>query len=110
VSLRKNVIDLISRVACNGEQASPTSYLISTGPPLPLYTAWTVAYSTAQAKFKYYDSTSLEAKKQLRTFDEHFGTTSNGLEGTWYSTIDDVALLPATIYAIVPGTIVNLCP
>jgi hypothetical protein len=104
VSLRKYIIDRFNDIECNGEKVASTSYLIGTGPPLPLYSAWTVAFSTAQATFKYFSSTSLQAKEQLIAFGEQFGTTSTGLEARWYEAIDDVALLPATIYAVVPGT------
>ncbi|ELR24201.1 serine/threonine protein kinase [Acanthamoeba castellanii str. Neff] len=103
VSLRKYIIDRFNDFECNGEKVASTSYLIGTGPPLPLYSAWTVAFSTAQATFKYFSSTSLQAKEQLIAFGEQFGTTSTGLEARWYEAIDDVALLPATIYAVVPG-------
>jgi phosphate transport system substrate-binding protein len=103
VSLRKNILDLFTRVQCNGEQALATSYLIGAGPPLPVYTAWTVGQSTSAATIKYFEATSLQAKQQLRTFDEQFGATSNGLEAEWYSNIPDIALVPMTIYAIVPA-------
>jgi phosphate transport system substrate-binding protein len=103
VSLRKNILDLFTSVRCNDEQALATSYLVGAGPSLPLYTAWAVAQSTSASTVKYFEATSAQAKQQLRTFDEQFGATSNGLEAEWYSAIPDVALVPATIYAIVPG-------
>lgn len=103
VSLRKNILDLFTSVRCNDEQALATSYLVGAGPSLPLYTAWAVAQSTSASTVKYFEATSAQAKQQLRTFDELFGATSNGLEAEWYSAIPDVALVPATIYAIVPG-------
>jgi ABC-type phosphate transport system substrate-binding protein len=102
-SLRKNVLDLLTHVQCNGERALAASYLIGAGPPLPVYTAWTVAQSTTAATIKYFEAASSQAKQQLLTFDEQFGATSNGLEAEWYSSIPDVALVPATIYAIVPA-------
>jgi hypothetical protein len=103
VSLRKSIIEAFVRVQCNGEMASDTSYLIGTGPQLPIYSAWMAAYSTAEAKFTYFESTSLQAKQQLQSYDEHFGTTGDGLEEMWYAAINDVALTPVIIYALGPG-------
>jgi hypothetical protein len=103
VSLRKSVIEALGSVQCNVEQALETSYLIGTGPPLPIYSAWMAAYSTAEATFKYFASTSRQAKQQLQSFDEHFGATGDGLEEKWYAAINDVALAPVIIYALGPG-------
>jgi phosphate transport system substrate-binding protein len=102
VSLRKNILDLFTRITCNGDRALDTSYLIGAGPPLPVYIAWAVAESTTDASIKYFEATSLQAKNQLHTFDEQFGATSNGLEDEWYETIPDIALMPAVVYALAP--------
>jgi phosphate transport system substrate-binding protein len=103
VSLRKNILDLFTQVTCNGDRALDTSYLIGAGPALPVFTAWAVAQSTTTASIKFFEATSVQAKNQLYTFDEQIGATGNGLEPEWYESIPDVALVPATVYAIVPS-------
>jgi hypothetical protein len=103
VSLRKRLIDRLVSVQCNGQKAVTTPYLIGIGPALPLYTSWAVAQSGLSAKVKYYVSTSKEAKKNLATGDEDFGTTNDGLSARWLGVMDDVALMPAAAFAIAPG-------
>ncbi len=103
VSLRKRLIDRLVSVQCNGQKAVTTPYLIGIGPALPLYTSWSVAQSGLSAKVKYYVSTSKEAKKNLATGDEDFGTTNDGLSTRWLSVMNDVALMPAAAFAIAPG-------
>jgi hypothetical protein len=104
VSLRKRLIDRLTSVQCNGQKAVTTPYLIGIGPALPLYTSWAVAQSGLASKVKYYASTSKEAKENLASHDEDFGTTNDGLSPKWLSLISDVAIMPAAVFAIAPGT------
>jgi hypothetical protein len=108
VSLRKRLIDRLVSVQCNGQKAVTTPYLIGIGPALPLYTSWSVAQSGLSAKVKYYVSTSKEAKKNLATGDEDFGTTNDGLSARWLSLMNDVALMPAAAFAIAPGAYMTI--
>lgn len=106
-SLRKRVLDLFGQVQCNNELAAETLYLIGTGPNTPIWATWSVEYSTTEASFKYFASSSQQSKQQLATFDADFGTTNNGLkqeDDRSKRSSDDVTLLPANAYALVPGT------
>ncbi len=95
--------DQLPTVRCNGEQAYATTYLIGTGPPLPVYTSWAIARTSGTTKLKFFASEPTPAKQLLVTYQEDYGATSNGLSATWYSRIPDVALMPVAVYAIVPG-------
>lgn len=105
VTLRKRLIDLLNTVACNNEQAYTTNYLVGVGPALPLYTGWSVARSSSlDNKVKYYlASASTEAPEQLASYDSDFGASNSGVNSSWLSTIPDLAVLPITAYATVPG-------
>jgi hypothetical protein len=104
VSLRKAVIDALAGISCRGEQAYKTAYLVGAGAPIPLYTAWSVARTSATNKMKFYQTSSTEAKQQLSQYNLHFGISSNGLSEDWYTEMPDVALMPSSVYAFVPGT------
>jgi hypothetical protein len=105
VTLRKRLIDLLNTVVCNNRQVYTTDYLVGVGPSLPLYTAWAVARSSTDIKVKYYlASASTEAAQQLASYDTDFGATDSGLPASWHSLAPDIALLPITAYAAVPGT------
>jgi hypothetical protein len=104
VSLRKAVIDALGKIQCRGEQAYKTAYLVGAGAPVPLYTALSVARTSATDKMKYYQTSSDEAKQQLLQKNLHYGITSNGLSDDWHTDIPDVALMPSAVYAFVPGT------
>jgi len=105
VTLRKRLIDLLNTVVCNNRQVYTTDYLVGVGPSLPLYTAWAVARGSTDVKVKYYlASATTEAAQQLASHDTDFGATDSGLPGSRYSLAPDIALLPVTAYAAVPGT------
>jgi hypothetical protein len=104
VSLRKNLLDLFADIQCNNSPAIDTSYLIGSGPPLPIFTAWSSDWSSSQVTIKYFESTSAQAKSQLLTFDEEFGTTMNGVEAQWFSSIPDLTFAPAAVFGMVPST------
>lgn len=108
VSLRKAVIDALAGISCRGEQAYKTAYLVGAGAPIPLYTAWSVARTSATNKMKFYQTSSTEAKQQLSQYNLHFGISSNGLSEDWYTEMPDVALMPSSVYAFVPGTSLNV--
>jgi hypothetical protein len=104
VTLRKRLIDLLNTIQCNNRQVYTTAYLVGVGPSLPLYTAWAVARSSTDTKVKYYlSSASTEAAQQLVSYDTDFGATDSGLSESWQVAIPDLALLPITAYATVPG-------
>jgi hypothetical protein len=103
VSLRKRLIDILATVQCNGEEAYASEFLIGIGTPLPVFPAWANAWGSANRKAKYYDASSLQAKEDLVTYVEDFGVTSNGMAQTYYDRMPDVALFPATVFALVPG-------
>ena len=101
------MLDLFGQVQCNNEAAAETLYLIGTGPDMPIWATWSVEYSTTEASFKYFASSSQQSKQQLSTFDADFGTTNNGLkqeDARGKRSFDDVTLLPVNAYALVPGT------
>jgi ABC-type phosphate transport system substrate-binding protein len=108
VSLRERLIDLTSTVRCNGQQAYTTSYLVGTGTPLPLVTSWAVAWSSQESKIKFYESTSRVGKTLLVEGNVDFGVVSDGLSSDLIERDSDVALMPITAYALVPGTLVSL--
>jgi hypothetical protein len=104
VSLRQNLLDVFASIQCNNATAIDTDFLIGAGPPLPIFTAWTTDQSTNDVTIKYFESTSQQAKSQLASFDEEFGTTIDGIEAEWTTTIPDIALLPAAVFGMVPST------
>lgn len=97
------MIHQLPTVRCSGEQAYATTYLIGTGPPLPVYTSWAIARTSGTTKLKFFESEPTPAKQLLVTYQEDYGATSNGLSATWHSRMPDVALMPVAVYAIVPG-------
>jgi hypothetical protein len=103
VTYRKKLIDLLATVRCNGAQAYTTNFLVGSGPSLPLYTSFAVARSSTTTKLKFYQTTANAAKQQLITYDSDFGATNNGLSSSWVSQMRDAALLPVTVFAVVPG-------
>jgi hypothetical protein len=103
VTYRKKLIDLLATVRCNGAQAYTTNFLLGSGPSLPLYTSFAVARSSTTTKLKFYETTANGAKQQLITYDSDFGATNNGLSSSWVSQMRDAALLPVTVFAVVPG-------
>lgn len=104
-SLTKLIIDQMKRVYCNGKQAHSTSFIIGDGLSLSLLTAWTVAHSSENIKFKYYSQADGdEAKRLLTTYNIDFGVVSDRLADTWYTQMPDVVMMPLAAYAVVPGT------
>jgi hypothetical protein len=103
VTYRRKLLDLLSAVECNGAQAFSTAFLLGSGPSLPLYTSFAVARSSTTSKIKFYDSADEVGKLQLVSYDSDFGATDSGLSSSWYNRIPDVAILPVTAFAIVPG-------
>jgi phosphate transport system substrate-binding protein len=102
VRLRTKVLDLLAQVQCNQRAALDTSYVVGAGPSLPVFTAWAVDQSTSKTTIKYYEATSLQAKQQLASLDEHFGATVEGIEPSWFDSVPDLAVVPAAAYAIGP--------
>jgi hypothetical protein len=101
--LHKRVIDLLSTVQCNGEQAFAVPYLVGAGSPITVVGTWTSAWSSATTAVEYFQASSNDAKQQLVTYNEDFGITSSGLSAEWYAQMDDAVLLPLTVYAATPG-------
>jgi hypothetical protein len=110
VSLRKGVIDALSVIKCRGQPAFSTNYLVGSGTGLSLFTAWSVARASSTSKMKFFASSSDEAKRQVTNYDLHYGVTSNGLSADWAAQMPDVELMPAAVYALLPGTCLSESP
>jgi hypothetical protein len=98
--LRVRLIDWLSTVLCNGQRALSSQYLIGTGAPLSLHTAWSVAYSSGEVKVKYFVATAVEARENMADFV----ASNNGADLDMRSLVPDVAFMPATAVAIAPGS------
>jgi ABC-type phosphate transport system substrate-binding protein len=101
--LATKLLALMNTVQCNSEQAYVTSYIVGTGPAMPIYTSWSVAYAADDVDVKYYTDDDATAKQQLVDYDEDFAASSNGLAAAWRDKMPDAALMPVIAYAIVPG-------
>jgi hypothetical protein len=107
-SLKKRIVDLLSTVQCNGERAYSTAFLIGIGSPLPIFTSWSVAWSSTQTRAKFYLSSSTTGKDRLVNNNSDFSVTSNGLESSYVAQMPDAKLVPTTAFALVPGIICSL--
>lgn len=105
VSLRKQILDSMESVRCNGQKVSNTAYLVGLGPVNAPLTSWASAQRSSTVRIKYYLSNSTVAKSTLETDSEDFGMVPDGLTPEWYARISDVALVPAIALAIGPGTV-----
>lgn len=102
-SLKKRIVDLLSTVQCNGERAYSTAFLIGIGSPLPIFTSWSVAWSSAQTRAKFYLSSSTTGKDRLVNNNSDFSVTSNGLESSYVTQMPDAEIVPTTAFALVPA-------
>lgn len=102
---RKQLVDLLGQVQCNGMPAHGVEYIIGYGSPLPLYTAWTVAYSSASMKAKYFAGTSYFSETLLIKQLIDFGTTIGGPDLTWKALYPDAVAMPLAALALSPGAL-----
>ncbi len=93
------MIDWLGVVQCNGQRAHSAQYLVGTGTPLSIHMAWSVAYSSAEVRVKYFASTATQAKEGMPDFiGTNHGTTLN-----LSLAIPDIVSMPATAVAVAPG-------
>jgi hypothetical protein len=104
VQLANKLLNLLDSVYCNGEPAYVTSFLVGSGPAMPIYTSWSVSYSADDVDMKYYTQSDNEAKQLLVDSSENFAASSNGLSAQWRALMPDATLMPVIAYAIVPST------
>lgn len=104
VSLTMLILDQMNDILCNGDLAYTTPFLVGAGAPLPILTTWSKGISSSALEVKYYNANSLSAIQQLVTHEEDFGVVSQALLQEDFDLMPDVALMPAFIFAVVPGT------
>jgi hypothetical protein len=64
---RRNLIDLMGTILCNGDRASGSAYVIGLGGPLPVYTSWASEYTDSSLKLKYFSSDALTSIKLMQS-------------------------------------------
>ena len=98
--LSSNILNLLTTVICNNEQAFSTSYLVGMGPPLPILTSWSVSYSADNVNTKYYSTADEDdAKRALVGQEIHYAVSNDGLSTKWLQQMPDAALTPVIAYA-----------
>jgi hypothetical protein len=76
---RSKLIDLLSKVTCNGEQALPTAYLLGVGWGLPVYTDWSLSYSNTDTNLKIYADYDKSPLEQITSGTVRWLSRASGL-------------------------------